>query len=385
MTSESQISEDIVGSDCVLFLGAGASAPLGLHPTAQFLQLLIERLPNLINEAKGNAPGPGAFTALFAQAGATYGVAQPDVEIVLDYIDHLVQTFGRLKELPQEFSQLADTAGVPTLHQQWETMMLMLRTNIERVVVEHYSTVSGKAALQLYNSLLEAWASQQMIMPVFTTNYDWTFEHLIQEADGRFQLLDGFRTDSFGLRWARSVFDELALTEQRNVIVMFKLHGSTLWHRDANDSNLIRKSATASSQRGDAAPILIYPTQVKAEAVQTEPFRTAYEYFHECLRRCKLCIVIGFSFRDPSVNEVIAQALVANDDLKLAIVDPAINQPGGIPFATLLSRLGLTQDTWHERIRAIVGKFGEDEYVNTSLIETVNNLKGWEGLEHWVS
>ena len=376
------VSERIVGSDCMLFLGAGASAPLGLRPTVQFLELLQEQLPDLTNQRSGNSPDALGFAALFRQAGEHYETDPPDVELVLDYIDTLSSACDRLHSLPDEFQQLAATAGVPNVHEQWASMLRAIRDDVRLVIVEHYSRVNGSEALVLYEPLLTALSRTTNVIPVFTTNYDWTFEHLIDEANGGFELVDGFRRDSFGEAWTRSAFDQLESIEEKVRLAVFKLHGSTLWHRDTD--NTIRKIPMTAPQLRESEAVLVFPTQSKTDAILQEPFKTAYEYFEESLRHCRLCIVIGFSFRDLAINEVVKRALINNSELKLAIVEPAMNQKPGVSFAELLNKLGLDDARWHDRLRVVVDRFGGDD-VNQTLSETIDNLDNWGNLEHWIS
>jgi hypothetical protein len=62
---------------------------------------------------------------------------------------------------------------------------------------------------------------------------------------------------------------------------------------------------------------------VKDEALQVDPFLTAYKYLEACLSQgAELCVVIGFSFRDAPINRILRLGLLRNPKLYLLIVDP---------------------------------------------------------------
>ena len=229
MSSNSEVNEEIVNGDVVLFLGAGASQPLGRYPTAQFLDLLEQELPNRINEDKGSAPSPPNFGTLFSQAARHYKVDPPDSEIVLDYLDYLRKACEQLHDIPEEFRRLAGTAGAGGYHKESGDMLSFVRGHIEESVIQHYSAVDGTQALRVYRSLMDVVFARRHVLPIFTTNYDWTFENLITAAPDQYRLTDGFREMSLGLRWSRDAFTEFSPDDQVSHIALFKLHGSTNW------------------------------------------------------------------------------------------------------------------------------------------------------------
>ena len=66
-TSKQSLNKKIVGSDVVLFVGAGASAAFGLAPTAGFLKVLSDRIPKM--EALGDQAICFTVTARNESAG----------------------------------------------------------------------------------------------------------------------------------------------------------------------------------------------------------------------------------------------------------------------------------------------------------------------------
>jgi hypothetical protein len=201
--TDKKLNQHIISSKCALFLGAGASAPLGLQPTKQFLTLLTQRLGELVKQEEGKILKETSVSELFAKSARHHGVRFPDSEIVLDYLDYLLHVSQELHDFPGNFQQIAKTTDSPHAFRLWSEMFTRLRNYANTVIVEHYSRVDGKEAFQLYEPLLSSLSPESGIIPIFTTNYDWTFEHLTGEGSSNFQLVDGFQRSPLGLIWRR--------------------------------------------------------------------------------------------------------------------------------------------------------------------------------------
>lgn len=385
--TDSGLNTEIVRNKHVLFVGAGASAPLGLKPTQPFLELLIEELPKLILERfrlEMGEENQRKLETVFKQAAQHFEVDMPDSEIVLDYIDYLRKACDELNSLPAVFRNLAKTGGNDAFQGQWRDMLSQVQACIYKVIVEHYSSVDGELASKIYDPLLKSLCRQGQTLPLFTTNYDWVFEHLAEANEPDLCLEDGFTRTPTGERWARKAFDTFQCRQEKINLVLFKLHGSTSWYRDGTPPHHIRKFSSPAPELAGSKPALIYPTQVKTEATQEEPFRTAYEYFRETMLKADLGIIIGFSFRDPAINDIVGYALANNSNLKLAIIGPSISKDkSGVP-GQLLDKLGIGHQEWKERMRIIKGRFGEKPFIYKEVASTVQQLDQWDTLESWV-
>lgn len=386
--ANSGLNANIIHSRHVLFVGAGASEPLGLRPTRPFLELLPERLALLIvrDLRVGIEEGRAAtyFNPFFDQAAQHFKVALPDSEVVLDYIDDLAKACRELNSSPPVFRQLAGTIGNSGFHTQWAEMLSKVRSCIQEVMVVHYSRVDRKLAWRIYKPLLQLLCAEGQTLPLCTTNYDWAFECLAEESAEYLKLEDGFERKPLGECWSRQVFDDFHPDPQRINLALFKLHGSTSWYRNAEPPHLIQKFPIPAPELAGSRAMLIYPTQIKTEAVQEEPFKTAYEYLQETLMNASLGIIIGFSFRDTAVNDTMRYALANNSNLKLAVVEPKMNEDSGVVLSELLDKLGIGQQEWKRRMRVIKGKFGDDAFVYQEVASSVQKLDQWDNLKPWV-
>ena len=385
MTSSS-LNVEVIKNKHVLFVGAGASAPLGLKPTQPFLELLIQELPKLILEGFRIEMGEQSQTTLnqvFAQAAQHFEVDLPDSEVVLDYLNYLREACDKLDSLPATFMNLAKTGGNTGVHRQWGDMFSQLQGHIQKIIVEHYSTVDGKLASKIYKPLLNLLCRQGQALPIYTTNYDWAFEHLAEANEADLYIEDGFMKTPTGERWARQAFDTFQCHPQKVNLVLFKLHGSTSWYKEEAPPHSIRKFPRPAPELAGSRAALIYPTQVKPQATQEEPFQTGYAYFRETMMHANLGIIIGFSFRDPAINETIRYALANNRNLKLAVIEPKINKRKGGALSQLVDKLGIGQE-WKRRMRVIKGKFGDESFVYKEVESTVQKLDQWDELQSWV-
>jgi hypothetical protein len=385
--ASSNLNTEIVKNKHVLFVGAGASAPLGLKPTQPFLELLIQKLPKLILEGFRTEMSEQNRTSLnqvFVQAAQHFEVDLPDSEVVLDYLNYLSKACDKLDSLPAIFRHLAKTGGNTGFHRQWGDMFSRVQAYIQKIIVEHYSTVDGELASRIYKPLLEPLCRRGQALPIYTTNYDWAFEHLAEANEADLYMEDGFMKTPTGERWAREAFDKFSCNSQKTNLVLFKLHGSTSWYRDEAPPHFIRKFSRPAPELAGSRAALIYPTQVKIQATQEEPFRTAYEYLRETMMHANLGIIIGFSFRDPTINDTIRYALANNNKLKLAVVEPKMNEDTGVALSELVDKLGIGQQEWKGRMRVIKGRFGDEPLVYEEVARTVQTLDHWDALQPWV-
>ena len=144
-------------------------------------------------------------------------------------------------------------------------------------------------------------------------NYDLCFEKNIPED----KLLEtGFSHDSI---WNDIVFSENQ-EDNYSDIFLYKLHGSIDWQRK-NDNTLIKPE----HRIGLDKPEVIFGTDFKLRSI--DPYLFYIHEFRKYLLDCKLIIVIGFSFLDSHINNLLVQALqhseYHNNGRKIIYVNPS--------------------------------------------------------------
>lgn len=179
--------------------------------------------------------------------------------------------------------------------------------------LEKWLTVSDKNALA-YLARLADLHSQDVRLDLFSLNYDLCIEQAIT-AFGKQAFRNGFTEDG----WRPEQFDAEA-----DDIRLFKLHGSLDWIEDelyglcSLDSPRHRNAEDIS---GDHRPLLIFGTSNKLSARQ--PFLTLAYHFSEQIRMTEVLVVIGYSFGDDYINEIIRQGMDTNGKLRIVVVEPS--------------------------------------------------------------
>ncbi|HEX78095.1 MAG TPA: hypothetical protein G4O03_06775 [Dehalococcoidia bacterium] len=288
------MNEAIYKQPLVLFLGAGASSPLGKKTTVQFYEWLLWSRPEI------------DFNLLMSIANSVQPSEEvgkkPDVEAILDHLEKVIEGAEILTKLGHHIKF--------SLYKQED--YTKLRDQIKDLVVEHYSEIDVPSAFGLYSPLLDL--ARERPLPIFTTNYDLA----IEKASIELQLIDGFSKPLVGPipQWSPLAYNNYKPAQAG--VIFFKLHGSVDWLR--TPTGAIQRVEGQRRDPGGMPTIIAYPSRFKRE-IHEEPFRTNYDYLIACLLHARVCAVIGSSFRDQEVVEEFRQALELNKDLELIIID----------------------------------------------------------------
>ena len=216
---------------------------------------------------------------------------------------------------------------------------------------------------------------------IFTLNYDLAFEYACDELG--IEYINGFV--GFNERNFRpEVYNydfffpgdttEGKVRRIERVIKYYKLHGSLNWvYKNQNKNNpyglyeipieLVRMKLT--NETNNLGDIMIYPTSSKKEYTLNFPYSELFRKFADRLQQPEAVLfVVGYSFYDEHVNDIIYQAL-ANPSFTLVIVDFNGTQSGGE-----IKRLNDLKDP-----RIIIsqgGELGDFKYFSKELLPTMD-------------
>ena len=216
---------------------------------------------------------------------------------------------------------------------------------------------------------------------IFTLNYDLAFEYACDELG--IEYINGFV--GFNERNFRpEVYNydfffpgdttEGKVRRIERVIKYYKLHGSLNWiYKSQNKNNpyglyeipieLVRMKLK--NKMDNLGEIMIYPTSSKKEYTLNFPYSELFRKFADRLQQPEAVLfVIGYSFYDEHVNDIIYQAL-ANPSFTLVIVDFNGTQSGGE-----IKRLNDLKDP-----RIIIsqgGELGDFKYFSKELLPTMD-------------
>jgi hypothetical protein len=288
-------------SSVVLFLGAGASAPLGKMLMGTFIDHL----------SKLQYPG---LTHIFQKIVKQ----KPDLEFLLEELGDL-ESKGYL-------DGDAGPAKQTKIFKETAQSATSIRIQIEREVFRHYSSFDGSTALlitphfqPLFESLFKFLKPGEPLI-IFTTNYDPAVEEFVSRSGGEYSLFDGLLYNPAYREevWSLESFEQWKPSSGRQKdIVLIKLHGSTNWFERRDR---IVRGPEIYAQGGHISNVLIYPAQRKVAS--DDPFFTAYYLFQQILRSAKCVLALGYSFRDLDALTRLREAALDNDQLRVGLVDP---------------------------------------------------------------
>lgn len=110
-----------------------------------------------------------------------------------------------------------------------------------------------------------------------------------------------------------------------NMVYLYKLHGSINWIEDSSNSNTffkIREVSYPEKLKESERNILIYPTPTKQNKSLGSPYVELFREFQKkLLEPNSILFVIGYSFSDEHVNNIIYQALATNSTMNVVILN----------------------------------------------------------------
>lgn len=317
----------------VVFLGAGASVPFGIPTMTKMVQDFEQKLKSeysqyfeLFNDIKYRLKHYNSF----------------DIEALITVLKDII-----------DFDRVPRTVfGNPSIHyflhggisfEQYKKESLSGRDKAEELLknVKNYIAevccIKDELPFELYdeffNKILSKYTGysyldnvfkrkgqKQQECDVFTTNYDKVIEAYCNNRGLEYEC--GHKRDLTVDISAKS-----KLYENDGLFHIFKLHGSTYWYIDQNNS---RHWLTQPAQVGSVThlgdkivkELFIYPAQEKYTF--REPF---YYMFHHLKARlsninsCNACYIVGYSFRDDDILGLFTDAMDLNERLSLFLID----------------------------------------------------------------
>ena len=165
---------------------------------------------------------------------------------------------------------------------------------------------------------------------VFTTNNDLFNEtaldslniHYINGFSGG--LKKYFNPAFFNYTFSKRMDTSLEKFEPvNNMVYLYKIHGSVNWIEDSSNANSYFniRELTEIEKEYDGKT-MIYPTPLKQNKSLGSPYVDLFrEFQHKLLEPNSVLFVLGYSFNDEHINDIIYRSLVTNSSLILCIVN----------------------------------------------------------------
>lgn len=309
------MSEDY--GNVVVFAGAGASKAVNqtsFPTTVEF----FERLPPAIQNDT-------IFGFIIDYLQSVEKPQQIDIEHVL-WNAQLLIDFFRSTRTPKDVVGYAvannfigrvapgqNSGNIPSHALSAITRLSSFIDQVDEIVFDLYNYEPTEEELAAnWTLLLEILFREFRVVDLFTTNYDICIENALdivvgQDKTRQYQGLTGNRRRVLNL-------DNWISAQEPKHGLLTKLHGSLDWKLQGEHIHVGDPVFT-----GDhAKQAIIYPG---FKGGSTVPF---YEPFHDYFRRsivsADVLIFIGFAFRDPHINEVIANNL--SPTAKVVVINP---------------------------------------------------------------
>lgn len=147
---------------------------------------------------------------------------------------------------------------------------------------------------------------------IFTLNYDLLVEQALEKAS--LPYFSGFIGNVKPFFITDSVDDFQGVYVKQSWVKLWKLHGSLNFVKDANDKIYIDNTGSKSSEN-----LLIYPSMDKYLSSRKAPYISYLDRLRKYLiDKEKIVFVLGYSFGDDHINEVIVNGL--NNNYRLSVI-----------------------------------------------------------------
>jgi len=156
--------------------------------------------------------------------------------------------------------------------------------------------------------------NNNFIIDIFTLNNDIVLEDYFFDENS---VYTGFVSNKW-VGFDRSNTDNNTYNASR--INYYKLHGSIDWLRLSDGTIMKQKDSEYLSDEIDIKPLLIFGHGNKIYTI--DPFFSLLEQFKKALIEKKYFIVIGYSFFDPHINNLIFNELSVNQEKIMIIINP---------------------------------------------------------------
>lgn len=200
-----------------------------------------------------------------------------------------------------------------------------------KINIDLYDSQAEKS-LSLYKRLYQKTALRNKDLArinVFTTNNDLFNEKALDNLNINFNNGFGggldrfFNPARFHYTFSKKIDINLEKFEPlENMVYLYKLHGSISWIEEEGNSLFnIREIPVAGGTSNDADNhVLIFPTPLKQSQSLGSPYSDLIREFQTKISQPNTVIlIIGYSFSDDHINNIIYQALASNSSISVVI------------------------------------------------------------------
>ena len=294
----------------MILTGAGVSVPIGIPAMKGLYENFLQKRKSGITD-----PEKRICRLLTEELGVS-----PDLE------EFLIQLNAMCDFDDSSLSQLVEKAVSPIANsRKLEVYRRLLTRRLNRLrevkqrILKYCTKVcfefDRNRSVQIFQGLINAVALRGY--PVFTTNYDFAFEHVAGACE--VQIENNFKPTGKGVaqRWIWK--DELDFPIG-NALTLVKLHGSVTWYRNENGTvESIQFDTTKNHDGQDVSRQVVFPTRFKD--IYAQHYFGLYSYFLSTLAQVEVLVIVGHSLRDEYLRAGIVNEY-RKGCLNIVVVDP---------------------------------------------------------------
>ena len=302
--------------DLIFLFGAGASAAATIPMSSEMIDNLeagFVKTPGTAHEAwfkYEKLYRHVKSSILFARGlEASNQAADFNIESLVNTLTELSRHIGHpLYPFIATWNQrFLDLAGGPKFGEVIDFKKAVVRALQKWVLVDHL-----KEKASYLEGLVNLRHSLEHPLRIFSLNYDRCIETL-ESVQPRFHIEQGFseqlgKTKTWDYRLMASDLERRDTIEVPDVdIFLYKLHGSIDWKRGDEESVTWVPDTNKVMEIDPEFLHIIFGREAKMDA--RDPFAFFFSEFRRASKACSLIIVIGYSFSDPHINQIICGAL----------------------------------------------------------------------------
>lgn len=213
----------------------------------------------------------------------------------------------------------------------YEKMIEKIETHIFNSINIKFDTGKQLDVLETYKLFYQKLAlrtKDNSRIRIFTTNNDLFNEkaldalniHYINGFSGGLHRY--FNPAIFNYTWSKRMDTSLEKYEPvENMVYLYKIHGSVNWREsDEMTNNYFEIEEVVPSETNSDGSVLIYPTPTKQDKSLGSPYVDLFrEFQNKLLEPHSVLFIIGYSFSDRHVNDIIYRALATNSTINVVI------------------------------------------------------------------
>ncbi|MEW8524838.1 MAG: SIR2 family protein [Candidatus Thiodiazotropha endolucinida] len=240
----------------------------------------------------------------------------------------------RLMEVLYSFQfslQRSDNDALSEAKETVDTLIGKVTRYVLKQCTEGLFSYFDESVARLYEAFYRKLIYRDRALPrpwMFTTNYDLFSETAMDRL--AIPYCNGFsgtverRFNPANFRY--SLAEQLDITSRKwtavdSFVYLCKLHGSVNWIEESKGLFPIREIQQPSSS--DAERVMIYPTPAKQNASFGSPYSDLFREFQtRVVRDQSVLFIIGYSFGDEHINNIIFQALTIPTFRMIAFLPP---------------------------------------------------------------